>query len=228
MAYFLRHFAEAVKIARTEEQRFQIAKSLISVGKNELLEKLGLPVPKQEAVPPGKVDAGHGAVSGVVKFPDGKPASQVKITLGLKVELRYLDASHEMDTSLGDHPFVGPQETLVTETDATGTFRFEKVPAGRQDFIAVSLDPQKYEISTRFLVQGIEVTVNHETKFELSINDWSSAPAREVKSPFAEEIRIGGATGRRVFEQFFKNPFFFSFPRQLVRIAVPPGVTTNP
>jgi len=148
--------------------------------------------------------------------------------MGLKVEWHRDDAARKFTGDMGYRPHVGPQESLTTETDASGVFRFEKVPAKRQEFIAVSLDPEKYDISTRFLAQGIDVIANRVTKLNLTITEWESAPAREVKSPFADETKIGGVNGKRVFEQFFKNPFYFHFPRQLVHITIPPGVTTNP
>ncbi len=102
------------------------------------------------------------------------------------------------------------------------------MPQGRQAYVAALLDPREHAIPTRFLAQGINVTAGLETKLDLTITDWVSAPAREVKSPFAPEIKRNGMAGRCVFEQFFKNPFFFHFPRQLVRIDLPPGVTDDP
>jgi hypothetical protein len=221
-------FVQAVGLAKTEQQRLRVAEAMISVGLKDRALQLGLPLPEQKAAAPRKPVTEFGTVSGTVKFPDGRPAAQVKLTLGLKVEWRYPDAARERWSCMGYRPHVGPQEVLTTETDANGAFRFDKVPAEKQEFLAASLDPEKVDIATRFLAQRFDVAPNRDTRFDLTLTDWKSAPAREVKSPFVEEIKVDGVTGRRVFEQFFKNPFYFHFPRQIVHFTLPPGVTTNP
>ena len=222
-------FTQAVEMAGTATQRRRITEVLTQVGLGDRVAKWGLPALEDDGVSPreAEIDA-FGAITGSIKFTDGSPAMFIKVTLGLRVKWTRADAAREMRDSGNYRPNIRPQEVRTTETDARGSFRFENVPLGKQDYIAALLDPQEYDIPTRFLAQGFEIAAGRETCLDLVLAEWTSAPAREVNSPFATEMEINGLTGRRVFEQFFKNPFHFNFPRQLVRLDLPASTTLDP
>jgi len=168
-----------------------------------------------------------GTISGTISFEDDRPVANATVTLGLKTKI----ASFNLDTDLGGmgwKPTVDPLRALTTETNSKGCFQFTDVPADIHDFIAVTLDPAAYDITTRFLAQGIHVTAGKDTSLALTIAEWMSAPARIVNNPLPERISRNGVFYERVHEIVLKNPFYYNFPRQLLSFPVPPGVSPVP
>jgi hypothetical protein len=161
----------------------------------------------------GSAPAGSGTVAGVLTFPDGRPAGNVTVTLGLKMTVREPDPATFMSPDMGYVPHIEPQSALTTRTDDHGAYRFEGVPADRHEFLSVTLNPQEFDIVTRFLVQGVTVTPGQVTRLDAVVDEWHSAPAREVLSPFPAEGRLA--------ELVLKNPFHYDFPRQIISLPVP-------
>ena len=170
-----------------------------------------------------------GALTGRLTFADGAPVRDAALTLGLEMEVRNIDPFTFSGSGLGiDHLLLAPQESLETRTDSDGCFCFADVPAGRHEFLAVALDPDQFDIATRFIAQGIEVASGTETKLDLVVEEWSSVPSYEVTSPFQAQLARAGVSYRLVHEEKLHNPFHYAFPRQDVRFALPIGVAANP
>lgn len=165
-----------------------------------------------------------GIVSGTLRFPDGSPALHVQVTLGLRMEKETPNLDTLLERDMGWPHAIAPMRTLVAETDAKGSFKFDAVPAGAHEFLAVTLDPSVYDIPTRFLLHSFEVIEGKEVRHDLTITEWTSAPPREVTSPFEEKIIHDGIAYHRVHQEILKNSFHYDFPRQLVSFALPPEI----
>jgi len=159
-----------------------------------------------------------GRLAGTLKFPGGQPVANALVTLGLRVEVREEDPVTYLKPDMHYSPVIGESAALTTHTDAHGAYQFDSVPAQRHEFLAVTLDPQQFDIATRFVAQG--VTVAGATRLDAVVDEWRSAPVREVASPFPAAGRLA--------EVVLKNPFYYDFPRQLVRIPAPPQLNLLP
>ena len=168
-----------------------------------------VPVPAPSAPPPPAPRTG--SLAGVLKFPNGQPVANVLVTLGLRVAVRDADPATDLLPDMTYDAEIGPQSALTTQTDAHGAYRFESVPAERHEFLAVTLDPQLFAIATRFVAHG--VNVEGATRLDAVVDEWHSAPARAVTSPFPAAGRLAELT--------LKNPFYYDFPRQLIRLPAP-------
>ena len=183
------------------------------------------PLPRREEEGPVSLSSAEtgegrpsGSLAGTLKFPDGQPVANVLVTLGLRVEVREEDPTTYLKPEMHYYPVIGESSALTTHTDAHGAYRFDSVPAQRHEFLAVTLDPQQFDIATRFVAHG--VTVAGATRLDAVMDEWRSAPVREVASPFPAAGRLA--------ELVLKNPFYYDFPRQLVRIPAPPHLNPLP
>ena len=169
-----------------------------------------------------------GSVAGTVRMEDGSPAAGVTVTLGLKFERPFPDPSIALVRDMGGVPDIGPIYAQTTLTNGEGRYRFDDVPADRHEFLAVTLDPSRHDIPTRFLQHGVDVAVGAVTSADLAIAEWKSAPPREIPSPFPAKLERDGCTWHLVTELVLKNPFHFDFPRQAVTISGPSKTDGNP
>jgi hypothetical protein len=169
-----------------------------------------------------------GSLAGVIRFPDGKKAENIKVTLGLKSEVMTLDPLKDLTSDMDWRPDIKPLKSLITTTDSDGQFLFESVPAAIHDFLAVTLDAEKYEFATRFLAQSIHVEKGKKNQIELTIDEWKSAPARVISNPFPDTLKRQGVIWKRVHVEVLQNPFYYNFPRQLIKFQLPEGVASEP
>ncbi len=246
------HFQKAAALAATEAQMRQVGKVLRTHGREAAAnamtaaadaqaKKAVAGVEPQPAAAAVEADSqrriammtvaglpGVGAVCGRIRLPDGTPARDVTVTLGLQARVNVAHPASYSSSDMHYLPTIGPLDVRRTQTDAAGAFRFDAVPTGRHEFLAVTLDPARCAVPTRFLAHGISVEPGQDTALELVADEWRSAPAREVSSPFPATLAWRGGSGRRVHQEFLRNPFYHSFPRELLRMPLPPGVTADP
>jgi hypothetical protein len=183
---------------------------------------------RKKAAAPKAVEAetpDPGSVAGVIRFSDNTPAAGATVTLGLQVEVIEPDLPNCLVNQLTYAPEIGPQGSLQCQTDSRGMFRFENVPAGVQEFIAVSLDPSRFAVATRFLAHHIEVSANGTTELELLADEWVSAPAAPIQITMPDEIVRSGIRYRKISQQSIRNPFYFDFPRQLIHLSLPEAIS---
>jgi len=171
------------------------------------------PVPELPPLPPG-------SVAGTLRFEDGTAVAGVRICLGLQADVTTLDPVRDLCSEMDWKPTIPSLRALWTETDARGDFRFHEVPPGRHEFLAVMLDPARYEISTRFIAHAISVSSEEETCLNLPIADWKSAPVEELSNPWPETLERQGQLFRLVHREILNNPFDYDFPRQPVSCAL--------
>lgn len=175
--------------------------------------KAGRPLPERSS--------SAGAVFGVLRFPGGAPVADALVTLGLAVEVDEADPATYIGMSMGYSPRIGAQSALRARTDADGRYRFAEVPAGRHEFLAVTLDGQLHEVNTRFFAHGVKVQPGSEAVFDATVDEWRSAPKRVVANPFSSQLVRDGVSYRRLHTETWQNPFHFDFPRQLVTWPLP-------
>jgi hypothetical protein len=169
----------------------------------------------------------NGGIRGTLRFPDGSPVANAKVTLGLTAEVKEDDPHTYLRAEMHTVPQIGKLEALYTETNDEGTFLFAEVVAGRHEFIAVTLDETKFEIPTRFLLHYPQVVAGETTQVELTVEEWQSAPPREIQNPFLATLERAGKTYRLLHTETHKNPFHFDFPRQLVHFSLPTNAPQN-
>jgi len=211
---------ELDKMATTEARRSTIA--TLDLGRDHRVAKA------KEILAKTDLSTSTGKLTGTLRFANGEPVSNTPLTLGLAMDVQKFDLSTVAVSGLGVDTKIGAQGSLQTCTDALGQFVFEAVPAGRQEFLAVTLDPEAFDIVTRFVAQGFEVAANQQTVLDVVVDDWKSVSSHQVTSPFAAQMVRAGVTYRRIHEQKFHNPFYYPFRRQDVRFTLPPGVPANP
>jgi len=210
-------------LANSESRRDAVAAAKAKFGPNPELERA---IPR--VGPAVAAAGGMGKLVGTLRFADGAPVGGAPLTLGLAMEVQKFDLPTVIASNLGIDPVIGAQESLQTRTDAQGRFVFEEVPAGRHEFLAVSLDPEAFDIVTRFVAQGIEVAAGEETVLDPVVDEWKSVPSYEVASPLAERLARAGVSYRLVHEEKLHNPFYYPFARQDLRFTLPPGVCSHP
>jgi len=186
---------------------------------------VGTPAAKQSD---GAETVASGALFGRLSYPDGKPTEDVTVTLGLKMEIESFDPATFVHSGIDLNVRIGDQTALTVRTDGEGRFHFERVPAGRHEFLAVSLNPDQFDIATRFLAEGIEIKPGVETELNLVVGEWASAPSYEVLTPFTPRLARSGVNYQRLHEEGMHNPFYYPFPRQELRFELPLGVRGNP
>ncbi len=217
----------AVSFADTPEQKecaLVLGKAILETSEGISLENALARYKETPTVHAPSKTTGNGSVAGTVRFADGQPAAVVTVTLGLNVVRPYPDPATHLQFEMGGIPDLDPLHALTTVTDQEGNYRFESVPTATHEFLAVTLDPAVHAIATRFLHHGVKVKDRTETRLDLEISEWTSAPPREVFNPFHDKLHREGKTYRRVHELVLKNPFYFDFPRQPVSFPLPPGI----
>jgi hypothetical protein len=225
-------FESALTLAGDDpERRRVLARTLQRTRSKPLAREWGLEVDAPPVAAPCSAPvAGTGRISGKLKFPDGQAAAHVLVTLGLKLEVIFeSDPRTQLLTGSEEYEVhYGPQRILTAKTDDEGRFSIGQIPQGTHEFLSITLDPLAFDIPTRFLAQGIAVADDNEIQLDLTIDEWRSTPSESLESPFPERLERNGARYRLRFEQKLRNPFHHSFPRQLVRMALPLGVTSDP
>ena len=215
-------FERCLPLAKTDAQRREVAAVLSRCGRQEQAAKLtGAQAQAVPSSPPETIRGAWGSVAGTVRWPEGGPAAGIALVLGLAMKVSEPDPALYLDFSLGFRPQIGRQESLTTCTDERGRFLFQSVPAGRHEFLAARLDGQQHDIATRFLAQGIVVNEGKTTELDIALTSWTSAPRHEVCNPLPQQLTRGAVAYRLVHQQAIANPFYFDFPRQLMRIALP-------
>jgi len=201
--------ARAEALAETQEQRAALAAC------KDREQKIAAPEPAKDESPAETV-----SLSGRVALEDGSSAAGATVTLGLHTETELTDADIPKVAGLGHSPRVGAIRSLTTRSDAEGRFAFAKVPRGRHDYLAVTLDPARFEIPTHFVAREVAaLEAGGNDLGTLTIRPWKSASPAEATSPHPEEI-----DGRRkIGEVPLHNPFAYDFATQLLRIPLPPG-----
>ncbi len=224
-------FQSALALADDPDRRHLLAQTLLRTRSKHLVREWGLDSEESPVAASRPVFiAGSGALSGRLTFPDGKPVAKATVTLGLELGVIF-ESDPRTQLLTGSEEFevhYGPQRILTSRTDRDGRFSIGKIPHGKHEFLSVTLDPAAFDIPTRFLAQGIVVSDDREIHLDFQIDEWKSAPSEVVESPFPEQLDRDGVRYRRRFEQKFRNPFHHAFPRQMVRIPLPMGVTSNP
>ena len=167
---------------------------------------------------------GSSGLCGRLLLPDDRPAGNALVTLGLKTEVLHVDPftyhTHEMHYL----PTVGEMRKLTARTSDDGAFSFQNIPAGTHDYLAATLDPDVWEIPTRFVARAIKTTA--ETTLDLGdlmITDWESAPAAPSTTPHPDQVENEGLIWRKIAEWKLHNPFYYGFRRQLVAFPWPDG-----
>ena len=206
----------AKALAKTPKERQRVADTLARCG---LETESAAPLHK-DTFPAAAAPAG--SIAGRLRFPGGGLAAGTRVTLGLAMETQQQDPATYLGDRMNALPQIGPQDALTTRTDAEGCFDFPAVPAGRQEFLAVTLDAAHYDIPTRFLAQGMDVAPGKELWLDLTVEEWQSAPARVALSPFAAQMERGGVHYALLHQETWKNPFYYDFPRQAVTLPAPP------
>jgi hypothetical protein len=216
---------EAKGLATTTRQRRQVADLLRRCGFAEEAERYCASGACVDGTPADI--AASGVLTGRLTDDAGHPVAGARVTLGLPVTVveKAPDAFHH---DIGYRPEIGPVDTRVTDTDADGRYTFTDLPAGRHAFLAVTRDAAVDLMQTRFLAQEIDVRDGATTTFDCTVAAWHSAPAQPAASPFPEVLARGGVAYRRVAQELLRNPFHYDFPRQLLTLALPPGVPANP
>ncbi len=176
---------------------------------------------------PGQT-AKTGRIIGTLSWPDSSPVARATVALGLHVDVHDLDPAKYLHSDMHYQATIGQQSSLTAVTDDAGRYQIESVPAGRHEFLAVTLDPASYDICTRFLVHGVEVEENRDTVLNCTVTEWVSAAPRPTNKA-AEPTRIyKGLSLRLVHVECMSNPFYFEFPRQLVQFDLPAGIGDSP
>lgn len=214
-------FGETEKLATSDAQKAEFEATLI---RRKLKEK---PATSKQSSNEKRAD-GNSIITGRIRLADGKPAAGATVTLGLKTEVTHADPGTHYTHEMHYVPVIGPLEKLVVTADHSGAFRFEQVPAGTQDYLAVTLDPEIWEIPTRFLARSIVTPANSTVDLgDLQIAEWQSAPTACIASPHPSSLDVEGARWAKLTEWNLHNPFYYAFRRQLVRFPLPASATSS-
>lgn len=221
------YFAEARALATTDARRRQVADMLIQCNRKAEAKSILPMTLLEEPVVVVEAPAQTGALSGILHYADGSLATACTITLGLAVDVTHADPNSYLEPDMGNKIRIGKQQSVTTVTDEHGRFRLDTIPAGRHEFLAVSLDPEQNAICTRFLAHDISVTAGEEVSLELTVDEWQSAPPREITNPFQLELLRNGVSYKLVHQEILGNPFYFHFYRQPVSFTLPAGIPAS-
>jgi len=205
------YFEKAAQLAQTESLKRTLDAALMRCGR--------IVNPTPEVIVDGTATGQmpqSASLRGLLRFVDGQPVGQATVTLGLAFNFEAPDPTTYLEPDIG-YAFKGEeQKVLVTHTDLLGRFIFEEVPIGRHEFLAVTLDPQQFNIPTRFFAQGIEIGSEAENYVEATIDEWESAPPDAREHAFEKTLNRLGVEYRLISSLTLKNPFYYEFPRQLI------------
>ncbi len=221
------YFAKAIALATTDARRRQVADVLMRCNRKAEAKLIQPTAVSVELTVVTIAPAQTGILSGILHYAAGGLATRCTITLGLAVDVTHTEPNTYLEPVMGNKVRIGKQQSITTVTDEHGRFRFDTVPAGRHEFLAVSLDPKQYAICTRFLAHNIIVTAGEEVSLKLTVDEWQSAPPREITNPFHVELLRNGVSYNLVHQEILGNPFYFNFDRQPVSFTLPAGVPAN-
>jgi hypothetical protein len=212
-------FREAESLAITDEQKAAMDAANVRFNR-KIIDSL----PAEKSQPPAP-SSGKSLLKGRISLPDGVPAANVSVTLGLAMKVHHADPATFYSHEMGYRPVIEPQEKLVTQTSETGEFCFNEVPAGENDFLAVTLNSEQWEIPTHFLARSLEIPSTGEVDLgHLIVSEWTSAPAAEFQVTHSDLLTDDNDSWRKVAEFPLRNPFHYDFPRQLLRLPLPRGI----
>jgi len=220
-------FAAAAAQAGTDAGlRQTVADALRAARRHAEADRLAPATPPPTAPAPGPAAVrGTATLTGRIELPDGQPAAAATVTLGLHVEVAEDDPSNYLRPEMHYLPRIGEQRALTAVTDRDGAFRLEAVPAGRHEFLAVTLDENRFDIHTRFLLHGIRVRAGARLELgRLTAREWSSAPAAPSGLAMPDTVVRRAVRCRAVHSLPLSNPFHFHFPRQWLTLPAPAGV----
>ncbi len=226
-------FDRAIALCTSPERRRLVAKSLRRAGRDRRAETLEASDPPAMAarsqgapggsgpVPETPAPAGVGSLHGVLRLADGTPVRHATVTLGLPCRVFHANPRGYLGRGIdgGIHArFPEAQQICTAETDATGSYRFDALPAATYAFLSVTLDPAVYDVALRFFARDIIIQPDAVTCCDGRIGDWVSAAAKAVENPFPDVRMHRGATLRCLSTWTVRNPFHFEFPRQFVTL----------
>lgn len=212
-------FASALVLADTPSRVERVAEALRRANRRAKADALA-PRPVA-ATPAQRTPAGRGALVGRLSFPDGTPVRNAPVTLGFPQAVSHASPEGHLGRGigggLGAH-FHGERELRTAATDDAGVYAFADLPAQTYAFVAVTLDPEEFDVALRFFGRDIVVRGGGEARCDGVVADWVSAPPNDVEDPFSEQRFLGGRTLRRLASWTLRNPFYFDFPRQFVSL----------
>ncbi|HEY3330603.1 MAG TPA: hypothetical protein VGK19_11315 [Capsulimonadaceae bacterium] len=217
-------FRAAMELIVSDAQRSLVAASLKAHGRVTWVDQLGATAADAPTVAALPALLPTGALTGIVRFDDGTPAAGVKLVLGLDEGIDTAPPVDYMSFGMHFEPVASHVVTVSTVTEPDGWYRFDDVPAGRQEFMAVVLDPKAHDISTRFLAQGFDVAAGDDTTHDLTITEWQSAPSVPPAFTFPATVTLGDVVFDLIGAHRMRNPFCFTFPRQAVHLPIPDGI----
>ncbi len=207
----------ALAAADTDDLRLRVAAALVANGRHEQGETLRAQVAARSratAAAPDMRPPLCGAVSGELHFPDQTPVADCTVVLGLAVEIVEQDPASFNQPDMHYYPRIGSLRSLESRTDSQGKFAFAQVPAGRHAFLAVRLDPDAFDVATRFVAHGLTVTAGGTTTVEATVDEWRSAPPEPFEDVLPAILHHGGRSYRKQRVERLRNPFYYDFPRQ--------------
>ena len=212
-------FSAAIALADTPERKQQIAAVMRRTGRSSQAAALA-PLP-EPVTPETIVPTGRGAILGRLRFADGAPIRNATVTLGFPQTISHPDPRGYLGRGIGggiESHFQGEQITRTVTTDDAGAYRLDDLPSQRYPFLAVSLDPDAFDVAVSFFGRDIDVPAGGEARCDGVVEDWNSAPEKAVENPFPEHRTLEGASWRRIAIWTMRNPFYFDFPRQFVAL----------
>jgi hypothetical protein len=216
-AHSAKKFQEIKSLSLSPAQEAQLDEALIRC-------KIKPCTAAQADTTPSPESSGNSGLCGRIFLPDGRPAGNILVTLGLKTEVLHVDPNTFFTHKMHYLPGVGEMKKVVATTADDGDFSFQNIPAGTHDYLAVTLDPETWEIPTRFVARAIDVAPGATLDLgDLHIKDWESAPASVAASPHPDRFEEGDSSWRKIAEWKLHNPFYYAFRRQLVSFALPEG-----
>ena len=172
--------------------------------------------PARPLEPAGPAESkGFGHLRGRLTQADGSAVAGATVTLGLQLATKAIDPRSVTHVGLGYYPHIGQVQGMSALTSHDGDYEFLHVPAGRHEFLAVTLDSLKFDIATRFLHHGVEIFTGQTQRLDAVVGEWNSAP------PLPAPVYSGRSSGRLLDTLPMRNPFAFDFPRQVVEWKTP-------
>ena len=158
---------------------------------------------------------GFGCLRGRLTQANGSGVVGATVTLGLQLATEPIDPRSVTNVGLGYHPQISQVQGMSSVTSDDGTYEFAKVPAGRHEFLAVTLDPLKFDVATHFLHHGMEISAGQTQRLDAVVGEWKSAP------PLPAPGYSGPSSDLLLDTLPMRNPFAFDFPRQVVEWKTP-------
>lgn len=183
--------------------------------------------PVQNAATPAK---GMGQIECVIRNEEGSPAGGLRVTLGLEMAHEAFDPRSAGENTpldqMGWQPNFQSAGVMTAVTDSAGRCRFDSVPAGRHEYIAVTKQDGAQPMLTHFLAQGIDVASGQRARYELVIRPWRSAAPEPIHHTLPETLPEIDGTCVNVMS--VRNPFYYHFPRQLISMPLPTQIAHQP